>query len=123
MGVSHQLVPEVKQVGVAQLELLADAEGAVTFEKTPQYHDYGAAWPLRGPESGGRKHVEVGAAIVALELGYRAAGVLVGMVMEPATFGTGQLPLVKMFDEPIIALLLVHQVFDWKNHGVCFSQK
>lgn len=114
IGVAHQLVAQVEQVGVAQPEFLADAQRAVALEEAPQNHDDLAALPLGGLEGRGGEDVEEGAAVVALELGDGLACVLVSMVVVAATLGAGQPTVVEECYQPLVAFFLVHQVFYWK---------
>ena len=80
-------------------------------------HGHLVAWKAAGED------VEERAAAIALELGNGLTDVLLGMVVVATAFWAGQLVIVEKTQQPFIALLLVHQVFNRKNHSICFCAK
>ena len=122
VGVFHQTVAQVQQVGIGKPQLSGYRTGAFTFEEAPEDRDHTATAPLCPLELRSREHIEIGGTVIALELDDRLSGIGVRTITLSSTTGTGERSVMKVGQQPVIAFVLIHELFYWEFHLSFFTK-
>ena len=116
VGIFHQTVAQVQQVGVGKPQLFGYRTGAFTFEEAPKDSNHAATVPLCALELCCGEHIEVRGTVMALELEYRLSGIGMGAVIVPSTTRTAERSAMEVGQQPVIAFVLVHEFFYREFH-------